>query len=280
MTRIDDNKKRPTMNGHFRPLLFQMLLVFVIGFVIMLLGVQISAPAQADELTSPNYIMFPYNTGNSSAEHDEAGHAYKLSSEVGDVAVGTSLEGGHTYIINHGYLYPDGGVVLRFKVAPEKRVQNPPNGDANPNWDISDVRLQVRTVGTQNVVFETEVGPTNTDGEYLTDIPTVLPVGTYDLTVKGFSHLTLLKPSVTLISGTNMVDFSTDGSGNIVYMLAGDVNTMPSSIFGDDKVNSLDLGTIIPDLNHDVYKTDLNQDNKVNSLDLGMTITNLNMLGQ
>jgi len=222
---------------------------------------------------SSNYEDDPNNSGNSNG--DTSSGNYQIENQVGDVAVGTSSS--NSYSVNHGFFYPLGSILMNFKVAPEKRVQNPPNGDAIPNWDISDLRIQVRNVGTANVVFETMVDSTNTDGIRDTNIPMSVPAGAYDVTVKGISHLTFVKSNVILNSGSiNTIDFTNNGSGEVQYMYAGDVNLT----FGDDKVNSLDIGTILPDLNSSEYRTDLNQDSKVNSLDIGIIIANLNREGQ
>ncbi len=244
------------------------------GMAILALSglIAMSGFGHVSAIESSNYKTEPHNEGNSS-ERSTSTH-YQVDSQVGDVAVGTSGSG--AYQLDHGYLYPASAVSLTFIVAPEKRVANPPNGDAPPNWDLSDIRLRINPVGSDNVLFEDTVGPTDTDGRWITPIPANISPGVYDIRVKGLSHLSLLKTGVNLSAGNNLVDMSDDGSGGIVYMLAGDVNLT----FGDDKVNSLDIGTTLRDLNTSTYRTDLNQDDKVNSLDLGMVIANLNLTGQ
>ena len=237
--------------------------IFTIVIVIALFGVNATFVLAR---TSTNYEDDPDNAGNSSETSNSSN--FQLDSQVGDVAVGTSS--GTTYEVDHGFFYPDGGFAdITFRVAPEKRVAIPP-----PNWDISDVLFQVRVVGQQTpVLYEEMVGPTDVNGNYAIPIPTNLPEGMYDIAVKGISHITQVKSSVYLADGINNVDLS--GSGT-VFMLAGDVNL----VFGDDLVNSLDIGTLLPDLNGSTYRLDLNQDSVVNSLDLGMIVSNLNLSGQ
>jgi len=253
-------------------MLFKRRILFNLIVVLVFLSSSIIFKNTVFAITSTNYETDPNNTGNSN--EDSSSPNYQIDSQVGDVATGTSNS--PSYELDHGFFYPDSVVTITFIVAPEKRVQSAPNGDMDPNWDCSDVKLQIRSVGTKTILFETTVGPTDTDGQWTTLIPTVLTSGVYDVAVKGISHLTLLKSSVTLIPGTNLVDMTDDGSGTTVYMLASDVNLT----FGDDKVNSLDIATSLSDLNTSVYRTDLNQDDKVNSLDLGIVIANLNLVGQ
>lgn len=239
------------------------LLVFLVaaGEVHMVVGdVYAGASCESD----------PENAGNSSGSSTSPG--FQIDSQVGDVAVGTSNS--TNFELDHGFFYPDDEIVyLTFLLAPEKRVPDPPNMDPPPNWDVSDVRVQIRDIGDGTVLFEGVVGPTSTDGEYLIPVSTTVAAGMYDVAMKGISHLTQLRVSVTLIDGVNYIDMS---GGGTVFMLAGDVNLA----FGDDKVNSLDIGTVVPLLNSSVYRTDLNQDTKVNSLDMGILVANLNKVGE
>lgn len=239
-------------------------LLKVIGFMLVFFVVA------SDVYAGASCESDPENAGNSS--ENSTSPNFQMDSQVGDVAVGTSNS--TNFELDHGFFYPDDGTVdLTFLLAPEKRVSNPPDMDPPPNWDISDVRVQIRNIGNGSVLFEGTVGPTSTDGEYLIPISTTVAAGMYDVAMKGISHLTQLKASVALIDGVNYVDMS---DGGTVFMLAGDVNLT----FGDDKVNSLDIGTVVPELNGSAYRTDLNQDTKVNSLDLGILVANLNKVGE
>ncbi|MFH1286995.1 MAG: hypothetical protein ABII02_04595 [Candidatus Magasanikbacteria bacterium] len=153
--------------------------------------------------------------------------------------------------------------------------------------------LTVRTPeDTDDIILYTQdsLVTTTASGTYLTAIPLGVAIGTYDLGFKGAAHVTKILNDVTLVSGTNTLNFSqTDNSApkGSEVLFAGDVSgdgTSPATL-GDDVINSVDLSILLGVLDDDDptgndIRSNLNQDIVVNSVDLSIMIDNLDLEGE
>lgn len=93
-----------------------------------------------------------------------------------------------------------------------------------------------------------------------------LPLGTYDLSGKGLSHMTRIMHDYDLVEGEQTADFTW---GDTVTLQAGD--TDPTE---DDDINSLDISAMLAHWLFDNEKADQDQESQVNSLDLNILVTN------
>lgn len=155
---------------------------------------------------------------------------------------------------------------INIKALPEKRVNKIGGNLANYS------RLQIKNIPSGSVLLENffTTGPLGLkDGVNIS----TLSSGTYDVFLKGHSHLTKKLTALSITSENTEIDFSNSGTQ---YLLAGDVNGL---ILGDDVVNAIDLSILINDLDTFDLRTDLNRDNTVNALDLSILITNLDRHG-
>jgi hypothetical protein len=164
---------------------------------------------------------------------------------------------------------------IQFKIAPEKRVLNTPPNLASLNTEFS-----IRPTGFgpfDPVLFRSsDLGVTNQFGVSAVQTITIpsLPGG-YDVVIKTEQGLSRrLTNFVLSTTGLNYIDFS---QADTVFVKGGD---SAGTIFGDNKVNSLDIGTTINDLNGVTPRPDYNRDGKINALDLGIMIYNLNNVGE
>lgn len=153
---------------------------------------------------------------------------------------------------------------VNIKVYPEKRVP------ATGNW-VNQNTIQIRTVGSTTPIISQVVSMNvNGDGTMSPIDPIILPAGTYDFAIKGYSHLRKIYTGTISTAVTNL-DFT--GPGN--EMLAGD-----TSLVEDNYINSLDLSNLSRNLYTGDIKNDLNRDTSVNSLDLSNIAFNLYKSGQ
>ena len=169
---------------------------------------------------------------------------------------------------------------------PEGRVGAPGTNDD------TDFYLTVRDPGTHAILSTVPTSSlltTSTDGTFLTPTEINVAPGTYDIGFKGHQSLTRILRSVPIVSGTNVLNFTQpDNSApkGIQVLLAGDVNgagTSPATL-GDDVVNSVDISTLLTDIDQDdpsgnALRPNLNQDVVVNSVDLSLMIGNLDKEG-
>jgi hypothetical protein len=151
---------------------------------------------------------------------------------------------------------------LNLIAVPEKRIPLVEN-------DSTHLTVEARNPGSTTPLDSTVV-TTRSDGTY-SGVTLSIEAGTYDFTVKGYSHLRRKKRDVAFTEGST-IDF-TDGGTN--KLLCGDVN----STDGDNKVNGIDLSLIVAGLLGSVERLDLNQDGKVNGIDLSNAVSNLNVTG-
>lgn len=195
---------------------------------------------------------------------------------LAETALDTNVESGINYYYcayaYNAYGYASGAcddalipeiITISLKAIPEKRVP------AEGNWG-TDLTVGIHT--TNDLAYEVVVGTSDEAGEATVDVFDVA-YGTYNFSGKGLSHLTRVIETVDLVKDVaTFVDFS---QGNTVKLLAGDVN--PTK---DDFVNSLDISTLLGNLNAGDNTTDLNQDTLVNSLDINILLSNLNADGE
>jgi len=164
---------------------------------------------------------------------------------------------------------------------PEMRVGAPGTNDDTMFF------LTVRNSGS--VLFTTPVIASSTPaGTYDTPILLDVPNGTYDIGFKGHQHLTKILRTVPLNGSNRVLNFSRLDYTNLLkgteVLEAGDINgtTTSAALMGDDKVNALDLTTLLSQFNatDKFARPNLNQDAKVNALDLTIILKNFNHLGQ
>lgn len=156
-----------------------------------------------------------------------------------------------------------GGIPINLIAIPEKRIPSSGNNSTL-------LTVEVRQPGESSPLFSQTI-TTSSGGTYSGLLVTGLSVGTYDLTVKGYSHLRLKKTNVDLLSGST-IDF-TDAGTNPLF--CGDVNGTD----GDNKVNGIDLTLIVGGLTGTEVRYDLNRDGVVNGIDLTNAVANLNDVG-
>ncbi len=154
---------------------------------------------------------------------------------------------------------------ITFIAYPEKRI--PPT----LNWDTY-VYFRVKKHNKDKILLKRDLHPTNFLGIGVIDLKSgeSIPQGSYDVVLKGYSHLSKLYKNLLFIDQNQVLNLTPYGD-----LLAGD--THPS---GDDFVNSLDISSLISKLETSNYRNDLNQDTKVNSLDLSIQIYNLSKAGE
>jgi len=148
---------------------------------------------------------------------------------------------------------------FQLTVYPEKRVP------LVNNWGtIVDFRVVNSATGSE--LFQADITTNNLGmATYILGPLENIPGGNHRVYIKGISHLTKRYNSIPFHSQHENFDFTPYGD-----LLAGDTNPV-----NDNIINSLDLSTLIINLNSGDYVNDLNQDTLVNSLDLSIQVYNL-----
>ena len=164
---------------------------------------------------------------------------------------------------------------------PEMRIGTPGTNDDAIFF------LTVRQSGS--VLFTTPVIASSTPaGTYDTPIELDIPNGTYDLGIKTHQHLTKILRNVPMDTSNRVLNFTQLDYTNLTkgteVLQAGDINgsiAAPATM-GDDKVNALDLTTLLSQFSatDKFARANLNQDAKVNALDLTIILKNFNHLGE
>ncbi|MFW5719918.1 MAG: hypothetical protein ACOCXT_02735 [Candidatus Dojkabacteria bacterium] len=152
-----------------------------------------------------------------------------------------------------------------IKVYPEKRVP------VTNNWANKNV-IHIREAGTTQPLITQVVETASTGEGQMQEVDvSILPPGTYEVLVKGVSHLQKNFNQHEFIAHKLWLDLTLEGE----VLLAGD-----TSVVEDNYVNSLDLSNTIRFLyRSDSIRNDLNRDGTVNSLDISNEITNLYLTG-
>ncbi|MFH1292218.1 MAG: dockerin type I domain-containing protein [bacterium] len=156
---------------------------------------------------------------------------------------------------------------------PEKRI---PNVDDTVYNRSTSLVLRLYLAGSDrsnpdNILFETNATSSDTGVSYDLLFTSMSPSNAYDITVKGYSHLTRLISNVIL--GYNAtLDFTYSST---VPLLSGDINMTA----GDDKINALDVSILVDAWGTDNERADLNQDNEVNAIDISNLLANFNSIG-
>jgi len=235
--------------------------IFCICLSMLILG--LSPIEKTSAISSSNFQIPHYDLGPS-REKESASSNFKLESFIGDIFRGRSGSSG--YQTEHGFFYPEEVIFLNLKALPEMRV--PSTGNFGTHLTV-----EVRNPGGTTPQFS-QIVDTDNDGQYSGLALIGISPGTYDIAVKGYSHLRDKEENIVLTAGSTFVDFS---NGETDYLLAGDVN----GINGDNLINSIDIAVEVIKLDQtiDVEREDLNQDGVVNSLDLAITIKNLDVWG-
>jgi hypothetical protein len=132
---------------------------------------------------------------------------------------------------------------------------------------IVPVKVELYTTGIPTPVATYNTS-TNANGEF---ILTGVPLGTFNIKVKGSITLARVKLSQNLLAGNNSIDFG--------ELLAGDAND-------DNYVDLLDFGTLLLSYNMVVgpppydANADFNGDDEVDLLDFGLLLLNYNQPGE
>jgi len=152
---------------------------------------------------------------------------------------------------------------ITFKVYPERRV--PPTG----NWSTI-LDFQVQNQLTHSPFLQKTLTTNNSGVGVITlGADENLPPGNNSIWIKGISHLAKRYDNMYFSDQYENFDFTPYGD-----LLAGDTH-----ISSDNFINSLDISTLINQLNTGNYKNDLNQDSTVNILDLTIQVDNISKGG-
>lgn len=153
--------------------------------------------------------------------------------------------------------------IIAIQIKPESRI--PPAGN-----DELPLEIEIRPPGSLIPVTTISVTATSSGDASLGTISSVLlPPGTYDIAIKGLSHLRKVFPNQNF-----------DGPVVRTYTLtlpqlpAGDAN--PTA---DNYVNSLDISYLTLKLYGNDLRADLTHDGTVNSLDYAALLRNLSASG-
>lgn len=168
-------------------------------------------------------------------------------------------------------VYDPRGPNLQIIAVPEKRIPNvAPDRVENKS---SQLILKIYQVGAEridaNVIFSTTTN--SDDSARWFDILQTVPSGSYDITIKGYSHLVRLASNIHLDKFIQ-VDFTNNGQ---TPLFCGDINLDS----GDNKVNALDISILVNNFSTNNLRSDLNQDGVVNSIDISNLLTNFNLVG-
>lgn len=153
---------------------------------------------------------------------------------------------------------------ITFVVHPEKRIPRTNNWDSFIDFEVwnpttNTMRIRRLSRGTDDLGYNT----------FSVNRDESLATGTYQVRVKGISHLSKIYNSVYFSKITETIDLTLYDD-----LLAGDTH-----VSRDDFINSLDLSILLINLGTGDYINDLNQDSQVNSLDLSNMVYNLGKSG-
>jgi len=173
--------------------------------------------------------------------------------------------------VNVSVNLPDWPPIINFSVIPEKRIPLTGNNSTN-------AVLEVRELGTTNVLVSFSPLITDNNGDYTGLTLTSIIRGNYDLVIKGYSHLKKKLTVNGLLPGdyNSKVEFGT--------VLIGDVKITAMLPNGDNQVNSLDMGYLVSqwgtgDTGVSENRSDVDENGIVNSLDMGKVIANYGLNG-
>jgi cysteine-rich repeat protein len=152
---------------------------------------------------------------------------------------------------------------IRIVAHPEKRV------NASQNWStLSRVVFYNKTLHKTELETSIELNNTGWSG-FDTD---KLENGTYDISLKGYSHLTKVIRDVVIDQSTETIDFTEGGKS---FLIAGDVHSSK-----DDFIDGLDIAATVNALYSNDLSADLNHDGFVNALDLSIVVGNIYKTGE
>lgn len=152
---------------------------------------------------------------------------------------------------------------IRIIAHPEKRVNAP------ENWaTLSKVVFYSKTLRKTMLTVSVDL---NNHGWSAFDT-NKLEEGVYDISLKGYSHLTKVLRGVRIDQATQTIDFS---ESNRSFLVAGDVHESK-----DDFINGLDISATVNELYSADIGADLNHDGLVNALDLSIVVGNLYKYGE
>lgn len=152
---------------------------------------------------------------------------------------------------------------IDFKVYPEKRVPK------ENNWSTF-VYFKAKDLNSEQIHYSgTDITNDQGEGKLILKPSENIPNGSQIVTIKGISHLSK-RYRINFTKQFEMFDFTIFGE-----LLAGDTHKSQ-----DNFINSLDISTLISNLETSDYISDLNRDSKVNSLDLSTQLYNLGKAGE
>lgn len=166
------------------------------------------------------------------------------------------------------------GPSIGITAIPEKRITNVSAEQINNKSTTGIFKIfpvNSDRTNPENIILSFSV-TTNDDGKLLYHILEELPSNTYDISLKGYSHLTRVLRGVTISGGHTNLDFTSNGTNQL---LSGDINLTN----GDDEINALDVSVLVGAWNTNNTRFDLNQDEEVNSIDISNLLANFNLTG-
>ncbi|MFH1789974.1 MAG: dockerin type I domain-containing protein [bacterium] len=157
---------------------------------------------------------------------------------------------------------------------PEKRIAIP--SDGRPLNKGTRLKVKIFAHGADrsnpaNILWSSGEVTSTDEGKYYGTVLEGFSYGYYDVTAKGYSHLTRLLNNVYIGPNINM-DFTESGSNPIK---CGDINLTD----GDNEVNALDISVLVNAWGEDDERADLNRDNEVNAIDISNLLANFNQNG-
>lgn len=224
-------------------------------------------------ISSTNFDIEPLNVGNSGGINGSSSNYNLEQQQVGDVTI--DLSNSSNYNLRHGHLYQeDDDVKLSFVAIPEKRIPSTGN-------DGTKVIIYVYSVGSQSPLHSYFYYDTDNNGNYSNLELTGLSAGTYDLAIKGYSHLIKRVNNINLNVGNNFVDFTNASNDKL---LCGDLYTNGIYPNGDNKVNSVDVTYLVSkwaleDFGVSDERADVDENHQVNSLDITKVVNNYALIG-
>ncbi len=230
------------------------------------------ATSSTDYQVDPE-ITYPSNVQSSSTD-------YKINcQQVGAITGGVSIDSSGNRI-THGITCDSTDVLLDFIFSPQGRYGMPLSNDQTK------VTIEVRPVGggANSFIFSQEV-TTNPAGSFTGLVLTGVSPGNYDVTAKGWATLRIKKLNVSLVAGTNSIDFTNAGTNKAK---AGDVDLtdrsgVGSAEKGDNEINAADYSVLVGNYNlvgpmYDRY--DLDQyGGGASAADYSLLVANYNLVG-
>ncbi len=171
------------------------------------------------------------------------------------------------------FVYDPNNISILISAIPEKRIPAILDRILNRSTNLTIKFYNHSADRIPANVVTSSVLTSDDDGTKFWLVPTTtVAEGSYDITVKGYSHLTRLLSDTSIISTVNVLDFTDNGTNPLK---CGDVN----GTSGDDEINALDVSLVVNNWSGANPRYDLNRDEEVNSIDISNLLANFNDVG-